>query len=257
MGSPVIEEVSEPTSPDEGDAKLQGNEGLPGPSVLANLLKRSSPPESAADVAATIDHRAQPAISQVPHVAKTTDAVGSSKVPDSSHTTDDAATECTPLLATASSESSYEAEASLEGQGRTVKHSWIGTIRQKSHTFEAIFVHGIKIAASPKKWNGKVLAQNFFFDPLSCLPAVAVGLLLNILDALSYGNWLFSPAVAAKLTIIRHDSLPSGNPSVLSPRVCRYLHLLREHRHLSAGILNGQYLQGGCGIGIGMTLVFS
>ncbi|KAI2468074.1 sulfate transporter family-domain-containing protein [Annulohypoxylon bovei var. microspora] len=45
--------------------------------------------------------------------------------------------------------------------------------------------------ANPKTWNKKVIFQSVVMDPIHCLPAVVVGLLLNILDALSYGMILF------------------------------------------------------------------
>jgi SulP family sulfate permease len=45
----------------------------------------------------------------------------------------------------------------------------------------------MSVAVNPKKWDRKALWNNVVLTPTSCLPAVAVGLLLNILDALSYG----------------------------------------------------------------------
>jgi SulP family sulfate permease len=43
----------------------------------------------------------------------------------------------------------------------------------------------------PKTWDRHALWQNVVVAPVVCLPAVIVGLLLNILDALSYGMILF------------------------------------------------------------------
>lgn len=43
----------------------------------------------------------------------------------------------------------------------------------------------------PKTWDRRALWQNAVVAPVVCLPAVIVGLLLNILDALSYGMILF------------------------------------------------------------------
>lgn len=40
---------------------------------------------------------------------------------------------------------------------------------------------------NPKRWDRNLVLQNAVLTPVACLPAVAVGLLLNILDALSYG----------------------------------------------------------------------
>lgn len=43
----------------------------------------------------------------------------------------------------------------------------------------------------PKTWDRQALWRNVVVAPVVCLPAVIVGLLLNILDALSYGMILF------------------------------------------------------------------
>jgi SulP family sulfate permease len=44
---------------------------------------------------------------------------------------------------------------------------------------------------SPKSWDRKVIVQKAVKEPFGYLPAVILGLLLNILDALSYGMILF------------------------------------------------------------------
>ncbi|KAM5505388.1 hypothetical protein McaMca56_000032 [Microsporum canis] len=48
-----------------------------------------------------------------------------------------------------------------------------------------------KIICSPRTWNKKAIYENGVELPLSLLPAVFLGLLLNVLDALSYGMILF------------------------------------------------------------------
>jgi sulfate permease, SulP family len=45
--------------------------------------------------------------------------------------------------------------------------------------------------AHPKTWSGKAILQQAVIRPVRLLPAVVLGLLLNILDALSYGMILF------------------------------------------------------------------
>lgn len=154
--------------------------------MLANLLKRASPPEPEAKA---------PPVKDDCHISfavpeSNRAEIRSSKSP-ALQPTDETATEHTPLLASPSSDSTYEAEASLEGQEHPTKRNWFGKIRQQSQDMESSFVSSIKVAANPKKWDGRALAQNVLLDPLTCLPAVAVGLLLNILDALSYGMILF------------------------------------------------------------------
>jgi sulfate permease, SulP family len=48
-----------------------------------------------------------------------------------------------------------------------------------------------RIVLSPKSWNRRNIWKQAVMRPVSCLPAVLLGLLLNILDALSYGMILF------------------------------------------------------------------
>lgn len=42
--------------------------------------------------------------------------------------------------------------------------------------------------ASPKTWNARTLWGSVIAKPASYIPAVILGLLLNVLDALSYGE---------------------------------------------------------------------
>lgn len=49
-------------------------------------------------------------------------------------------------------------------------------------------IRAVKGIMNPKTWDKKVVWRRAIIDPIHCLPAVIVGLLLNILDALSYGK---------------------------------------------------------------------
>ncbi|OAA73530.1 sulfate transporter [Cordyceps fumosorosea ARSEF 2679] len=187
-GSPAIPEVSEPASPDESTEHL-GDEDTPGPSVIANLLKRASPPESDTETTPKAD-RAKSIASETLPAARSSEAVGSPKAWNHISAIEELVSERTPLLS-ASSDTSYEAEAILEGQERPAKRNWFGKVREQSQEVKFGFIHGVKVATNPTRWNSKAMAQHVLLEPLSCLPAVAVGLLLNILDALSYGMILF------------------------------------------------------------------
>lgn len=47
-----------------------------------------------------------------------------------------------------------------------------------------------RIVVNPKSWNRRAIWANAVMAPVSCLPAVILGVLLNILDALSYGKFI-------------------------------------------------------------------
>jgi SulP family sulfate permease len=164
--SKTILEVSEPPSPDGQEDDLDADAG---PSVLANLLKRS-PPQSIAPDQPSVQHEDD-------HVD---DHQAEQEQRRVSHTED--ATEQTPLLTriTSNGRRSY---SDLEGQKSQAKSSWFNGFVEVGHRME----ERVSVAINPKKWDRQALWKNAVLTPTSCLPAVAVGLLLNILDALSYG----------------------------------------------------------------------
>lgn len=186
--SPAIPEVSEPASPGESTER-PANDDAPGPSVLANLLKRASPPDTDAETTPKAE-RSKSIASETLPAAKSSEAVSAPKSAFKVPTIEEPVTERTPLLSV-SSESSYEAETTLEGQQHPAKHNWFGKVCEQTQEVKSGFMHGVKMATNPTRWNGKAVAQQVFIEPLQCLPAVTVGLLLNILDALSYGMILF------------------------------------------------------------------
>ena len=164
--SKTILEVPEPPSPDGQEDDIDEDAG---PSVLANLLKRS-PPQSIAPDQPSVEHEGD-------HVDDHQPEQEQRRV---SHTED--ATEQTPLLTriTSNGRRSY---SDLEGQKSRAKSSWFNGFVEVGHRME----ERMSVAINPKKWDRQALWKNVVLTPTSCLPAVAVGLLLNILDALSYG----------------------------------------------------------------------
>src|SRR5690606_735810 len=83
------------------------------------------------------------------------------------------------------------------------------------------------ILSSPSKWDGRAVWHGAVVTPASYMPAVVVGLLLNILDALSYGTrviitrWSGTTAYPS-----RHDSFPSCEPHIFSSWISGYFHIL-------------------------------
>lgn len=176
--SETILEVSEPPSPE-----TERNCDAPaGPSVLANLLK-GSPAQLMAQQEPTspgYDEDAQ----------DDQDDQGETEPCRASHHAD-AASERTPLLSRVTSDGRQSYTEDLEGQKSHSKHPWISGLVGVSHKMEERMTHGVAVAVNPRRWDYKAIWQNTVLLPASCLPAVAVGLLLNILDALSYGMILF------------------------------------------------------------------
>lgn len=193
--SDTIVEVSEPPSPEEDE--LDDEHQDDGPSVISNMLRRS-PPESYQD-----RHEPQDplhhGLGQSPRIGgrpgSRRDGSNMLWAPNEDIIPDEA-TEDTPLLKAKSNASSRRShlghingdadpgEVDVESQKRLGPRKWL--------TGGANHVHSlIKSAARPKEWDGKALLETVVLDPVKALPAVFVGLILNILDALSYGMILF------------------------------------------------------------------
>lgn len=108
----------------------------------------------------------------------------------------DEATEDTPLLKTKTHASSHQShsgyvnghanagEVDVESQKRPGPRKWLARGVNNIRSL-------VKSAAGPKEWDGRRVLRTVVLDPVKALPAVFVGLILNILDALSYGMILF------------------------------------------------------------------
>lgn len=93
-------------------------------------------------------------------------------------------------------------------------------IMDRPRTFADSVAGAMTAFIDPKKWSRKALFENCVVAPLACIPAVVVGTLLNILDALSYGEsrpggrgTLFSSVTELLLmTPLGMILFPLGNP---------------------------------------------
>lgn len=64
-----------------------------------------------------------------------------------------------------------------------------------SHTAHEA-VESCRRVANPKSWDSKAIVQTAVIEPVTSLPAVFLGLLLNVLDGLSYGGYLLPCGLA-------------------------------------------------------------
>ncbi|KAL6873155.1 sulfate permease [Trichoderma novae-zelandiae] len=182
--SGTILEVTEPPSPEDGEP-LDHAGGEDGPSALANLLKNSSPPSSLSEQPRIPPPRLEnleAAQSQSSHIDET------QQRPESSETE---ASEYTPLLARPDLGSGTSSSIDIEGQKASARKLWLHGVVEQGRKAERRLIQFAKVASCPGSWNRKAIWETAVVEPVSCLPAVAVGLLLNILDALSYGMILF------------------------------------------------------------------
>lgn len=180
--------MSEPSSPN--DPVEHGEED--GPSALANLL-RKSPPQSVAPENDTSSQHEAEGLEETQDEDSRFSRQSTVRRPRKPSDID-SASENTPLLRRESTGGAHEVD--LEGQKGQARGRWF---RGWAATAQAIEHHPatqtFAVAVNPKRWDRKVIWQRGFMTPASCLPAVCVGLLLNILDALSYGKPTFKMAL--------------------------------------------------------------
>jgi sulfate permease, SulP family len=171
------------------------------------------------------------------------------------------ARETTPLLRVTSQDSSTAGGSNghydLESQ-KAPKPKLLGFIPVPADGPGARISHFLEVARSPKRWDGRAVWQTAVVGPFQYIPAVTVGLLLNILDALSYGKGLFGvffmQVASSSLPRSRHDPLPSRQPHLCQSRVGWHIYLLRQHHHLADRLLHREHLQGWDWFGVGMLL---
>lgn len=88
-------------------------------------------------------------------------------------------------------EGTWKRHYGTEEQGKSSPRkasTWLVTLPSKAATK----VVGVaRAAGNPKSWNKKTIIENTVKAPLRALPAVGLGCLLNLLDAMSYGLILF------------------------------------------------------------------
>ena len=159
----IIEEVSEPSSPHSS----RSSQHSPCRSALTDLIKNSPPTEESLD-SDVVEGGATAGI----HPVTVREAIISQPG------------ERTPLL---SHRTAYGSIKDLESQ-KTVQGTKISKrtliIQQLKDRCSAI----VRVTTNPKAWNRQDIWEYGVRGPASLIPPVILGLLLNVLDALSYGQ---------------------------------------------------------------------
>ncbi|KAK0748078.1 sulfate transporter family-domain-containing protein [Apiosordaria backusii] len=207
ISAETIEEVSEPSSPEplDDNAELDSGEG---PSMLATMLRRSPPEERY-----ILPHK-EDQIQEDDVVEVTADEEDEDDDEDGRSLSRMSTGEPRPLLARRSTEETDEmsplivsrsgesrrsygisngrnGSVDLESQKGSTKGGWLHRTVDSVRGRGKKVARGFRAVRNPKQWDRHALWQNVVVAPVACLPAVIVGLLLNILDALSYGMILF------------------------------------------------------------------
>ncbi|KFZ16247.1 hypothetical protein V501_02298 [Pseudogymnoascus sp. VKM F-4519 (FW-2642)] len=180
----VIEELSEPGTPlHEGQPYRS-----PGTSALADMLRRASTAASPPD--GDIDSGEGDTAENTGDEEALVSGQGKNSAPSGAD-----ATEHTPLLRQVSQGQSQRPNYlsgghDLEAQPVRRTKSWpkVNKILSKQLRRGR---RAARLVSSPEKWDKKVIWQRSVVEPAGYIPAVVLGALLNVLDALSYGMILF------------------------------------------------------------------
>jgi sulfate permease, SulP family len=181
----TIVEVSEPPSPENGieEAAILSPESS---SMLASMLKSSPSRETEAWSARKVRPEANYLeVSRPKSPSIEAEAVSAERATEEASETTPLIRDTPPYLKPTNGKQSSPID--LESQnsiGQKWRHHFLQTVRHtRDRTLEVI-----RVGTHPKQWDRQALWKNIVVAPVSCLPAVIVGLLLNVLDALSYGE---------------------------------------------------------------------
>ncbi|KAH8808201.1 sulfate transporter family protein-like protein [Xylogone sp. PMI_703] len=191
----TIHEVSEPVSPEnENGLPLDRS---PGTSVIADMLRRSPPlsqqptfneeqtPEE--DASSKGQRHASDDVLVPGKAHSSISPVGISVEPPEP-------SETTPLIGKDTSDETHpdwiRGDQDLERQEVRRRIPW-PNLRDIVSWPKHQGAYFLQLATHPKRWDRKKIWHSAVITPVGYLPAVVLGLLLNILDALSYGMILF------------------------------------------------------------------
>ena len=105
----------------------------------------------------------------------------------------------------------------------------------KGHAFVVV-----RRVTNPKTWDKKSIWEQGVLQPARYVPAVILGLLLNILDALSYGTPVAAATLSEWRQLIRYryDLVPIGSANLRKPRYRWDLHVLCQLHSVPTCILS-------------------
>ncbi|KAB8291127.1 hypothetical protein EYC80_009815 [Monilinia laxa] len=179
----TIEEVSEPVTPEEGSLS-----SLPqSASAIANMLRTSppstSPPNRYGELAyGAIEDGQDDSDSRNGRLIITSQGVRMDS------------TERTPLLSKPSPSHSHPDWIRGDQDIESLHTKRAPALSRLQNVLTSTKERGtviIETAFNPKRWNRRAIWQHCVMAPAQSLPSVLLGMLLNILDALSYGMILF------------------------------------------------------------------
>lgn len=167
----IIQEASEPGSLEDVTPARPAT----GKSILTQLIQNSPPTDSVDDTGSSTE-------SQGTQDQDDDFSVAIGGIISQPH-------ESTPLLNKRKSMTSSRSHLSshdIEAQGSGRKPQ-LAVLRDRIYNSTTRAISMARVITDPSRWDRKVVWRRLLVQPASYLPAVVLGLLLNILDALSYG----------------------------------------------------------------------
>ncbi|KAL1877078.1 hypothetical protein VTK73DRAFT_8886 [Phialemonium thermophilum] len=170
-----------------------------GPSILAEMLRSSSPTTEPVQITAGTQVRDNETVANQPDHGSHGLQSFETLAPSSEPVREQVLTEADPLLhqafhdtpCTYGTNDEVHANIDLEDQKKQKVKKWLASLTGFGKYSKGRPLNTSRRVRHIKLWDRKTLWDKVFVAPVVCLPAVIVGLLLNILDALSYGMILF------------------------------------------------------------------
>lgn len=175
---PMIQEVSEPATPEPGYP-------APGTSIITNMIRKSPPSTSPQD------NEGIRGVSPEPRDEDEEEGTAQWRPAVTSNGVTTLYSERTPLLKKYSAEPPHpdyiHGEHDIEHQKLRRRGSWPKFRKLVSRSSEK-GLYALRLVTNYKGWDRKAIWQKAIVAPSGYLPAVILGCMLNILDALSYGK---------------------------------------------------------------------
>lgn len=200
----IIQEVSEPTSPESSPP----SDKAPGRSAIANMLKDSPPSTPPRQEGDEDDEEAMHGSEDENDPAQRKIVITSRGVKAIEPT------ERTSLLGKDTRLESHHpdwirGEQDIERQEVKRRPAW-PKLRNTLLWPKEKGIDAARILFNPKAWDRKAIWQNGVAAPVGYLPAVILGTLLNILDALSYGKFRLFRRVSSDTGPKYHEFIESN-----------------------------------------------
>lgn len=228
---PAIQEVSEPASPENT---------LPSSPTSRHVKPKRSNISEITKLFRTNSHSEHEP--SKPSSSKGGDSIASDIPELVIDDADEPANENTPLLLKGTDDQAihktgWNGPGDLEGQPVRKRKGKIKEMQEFFGTVQHKGQSALYTISHPKSWDAKVIFEKGIKEPVGLLPCVFLGVLLNVLDALSYGRTCYGSEEKQRADLFRHDSVSTRRADFRKHWTGRHLNVLCQLYCIAAYLL--------------------